>query len=172
MVDKVKAEKPIVTEHVVTLQQMTTHPQSTTFHACVGFTLVELIIVMAIVAILALMSLPLFNDYVRSARNKRCISELRTIDQAITAYILDKNALPGALSDVGMGGMMDPWNHLYVYALPAALEYPVTGKLNNDYDLYSMGSDGVSAPEFAGLGSPDDLVRVNNGSTFCVRDDL
>jgi len=150
------------------------------FLGTAGFTLVELIVVVAIVAILALMSIPVFTEYTTKTRNKRSIVELRTIDQAITAFILDKNTLPQTatgLSDVGMGNLKDPWNRPYHYqnlteTPVGAREYTSLGETNMDYDLYSTGSNGLSAPEFAGSGSADDLLRVNDGNYYSKRDEM
>lgn len=177
MEGKVTNKKAVVLEHSFRLQKMSALlKQGMVMHRS-GFTIVELIVVMAIVAILALLSIPVFNDYVAKTKNKRGIAELRTIDQAIISYILDKNTLPAGLGDVGMGSQQDPWKHLYVYqnlvTTPAgALEYTSLGETNTDYDLSSMGSDGISDTAFAGPGSADDLMRVNNGSYYSKRDDL
>lgn len=177
MVDKMTNGKPIVTEQSVALQQLSAHPQQATFLDCVGFTLVELIVVVAVLTILAALALPSFNDFVTSAKNKSCLADLRTIDQAITAYIIENNARPASLGAVGFGGKLDPWKRLYVYKnLTDADAVPrddsAFNPLNTDYDLYSTGSDGASAQAYDGVGSPDDLARVNNGSYYSKRDDL
>jgi len=179
-VDKVTAEKPIVTENTVTIKRMSTHLDQQTSADCAGFTLVELIVVVAIVMILALISIPAFTEYIAMTKNKRSIADLNTIDKAITAYVIDKNTLPPTgtcLNDVGMGNMKDPWNRNFVYInLGDAGAEPrqdrVFQPLNTDYDLYSTGIDGTSDKTFAGPGSTDDLVRVNNGSTYILRDEL
>jgi len=36
--------------------------------------------------------------------------------------------------------------------------------LNDDYDLYSMGQDGVSAPPITAKPSQDDILRASDGS--------
>ena len=36
--------------------------------------------------------------------------------------------------------------------------------LNSDYDLYSMGKDGVSSPPITAKPSQDDVIRASNGS--------
>lgn len=59
-----------------------------------GFTLVELLIVVAIIAILALVALPnLLNAQVR-AKVSRAKADMRTIATAMEAYHTDKNAYP------------------------------------------------------------------------------
>lgn len=128
-----------------------------------GFTLVELLMVVAIVGALATMAIPAFNQYITLSKNKRCIGDIRTIDKAITAYILEKNALPGSLGDVGMAGQKDPWGRPYQYATPPSLKDSSTDPLNDDYDLYSWGKDGASADDDSDPTSADDIVRSNSG---------
>lgn len=141
-----------------------------TVSAHAGFTLVELLMVVALMGALAVMSIPIFTSYITTARNKRCIGDIRTIDKAVTSYILEKNALPASLADVGMANQKDPWGRPYQYqdVSPSSgntpLEYDVTGeRLNEDYDLYSQGKDGASNAVFDSSGA-DDIVRANNGS--------
>lgn len=58
-----------------------------------AFTLIELLVVIAIRAILAAMLFPVFVRAKESGRRTECISNLRTIHQALTMYADDTNAL-------------------------------------------------------------------------------
>ena len=49
-----------------------------------GFTLVELVVVIAILGILAGLAIPRFMDATASARGARIVADMRTIDSAIT----------------------------------------------------------------------------------------
>jgi general secretion pathway protein G len=137
-----------------------------------GFTLVELIVVAAILGLLATMAIPALNNYVKITKTKRAIADIRTIDKAITAYIIEKNSLPTTLADIGMASQKDPWGRPYLYQDLAApvppllgpLEYDITGNpLNTDYDLCSCGADGACSAAFNLASSPDDIVRAQNG---------
>jgi general secretion pathway protein G len=134
-----------------------------------AFTLVELIIVVGILGILALMAMPAFNSYIEMTREKRCLSDIVTIERAIEAYVIDKNALPDSLSDIKMDGQLDPWGRPYRYNKNVndgtALEYPGgTGDvLNTDYDLYSTRAD-LPALTVPNATSENDIVRMNNGA--------
>lgn len=128
-----------------------------------GFTMVELLVVSAILGVLALMALPVFNDYITKTKNKRCAGDIRTLEKAVTAYILERNALPVSLAEVGMADRTDPWGRPYQYNKNATLEDGFTFKLNEDYDLYSMGSDGASDTDGSLPQCADDIVRANTG---------
>lgn len=146
-----------------------------TGRSCSGFTLIELILVVALVGILATLAIPSFNSYTKKAKNGASATDIRNIDRAITSYILDKNAFPVLLSDIGtMGTMADPWKHLYEYqvVVPGSVELLdiASQPFNTDYDLYSKGADGASELTAGGVGNEDDIVRSNNGIFVGMRD--
>ena len=59
-----------------------------------GFTLVELIIVIAILGILAGIAIPRFLDATATARGAKIVADLRTIDSAIVIYNAKTGAYP------------------------------------------------------------------------------
>ena len=65
-----------------------------------GFTLAELLIVMAIILILAAIAIPNFNKQLESARETSDVNALRaSYSEAMTKYMLDKNGT-GASGDI------------------------------------------------------------------------
>jgi len=56
-----------------------------------GFTLVELLVVMAIIAILAAMIMPVLMEAKDAAKMKRCVGNLRQLGAAVALYIDDHN---------------------------------------------------------------------------------
>ncbi|MDP3695619.1 MAG: type II secretion system protein GspG [Desulfocapsaceae bacterium] len=135
-----------------------------------GFTLVELLVVIAIIGTLAGIAIPLFFQYIDTARVTRAKSEIRMLSQEITSYYLQHNRYPNNLAEIGLGAMLDPWRNPYEY-LPIAGTPPGKHRkdhamvpVNKDYDLYSMGEDGKSQTPFTAKASRDDIVRANDGS--------
>jgi general secretion pathway protein G len=135
-----------------------------------GFTLVELMVVMAIISALAGIATPAYMTYLEKARIIRAIAEIRTLDKDIFAYKLGNDKLPGTLGDIGRGTLDDPWGNPYQYLNFANITG--TGKmrkdhfkvpLNTDYDLYSMGKDGQTAVPLTAAASHDDIIRANDG---------
>jgi general secretion pathway protein G len=81
-----------------------------------GFTLLELIIVMSIIAILATLAVPRFNSAVRAAREAVLKEDLHVMRSAIDSYTMDKQKAPQSLDDLVQSGYLraipeDPMTH-------------------------------------------------------------
>ncbi len=140
-----------------------------------GFTLIEIMMVVAIAAVLSAIALPAYNSYVERVRVTRAIVEIRILSKEISSGTSDNGILPATLNDIGRGGLLDPWGHPYQYLNYAAAGHGGHGHpghirmdrslhpLNSDYDLYSKGKDGKSAPAITAKISQDDIIRANDG---------
>jgi len=116
-----------------------------------GFTLIEILVVMAIIAMLAVMVAPnLFNQQAGAMRDV-ALSEISTLEAALDIYRLDVGEYPDSLE-----GLMendtdraswngpylrrslpkDPWENDYVYE-----------SNGRDFTLLSYGADGMSGGE-------------------------
>jgi len=135
-----------------------------------GFTLVELIIVIAILATLAAIATPLFSNYIDRTRINRAKVEIRILSREITIFHLENQRFPNSLAELGLGPMRDPWGNPYQYRPVAGTPLGKLRKdhamvpVNQDYDLYSMGKDGKSQAPFTARASRDDIVRANDGA--------
>lgn len=136
-----------------------------------GFTLIELVIVLAIVTTLAAIAVPAYNAFVTKARVIQAIAAIREISTDITAYSVDTGAFPASLDDVGYGTRLDPWGNPYQYVnIETAKGKGGLRKdkslvpINSDFDLYSKGKDGKSQQSLAPKVSHDDIIRANDGS--------
>jgi general secretion pathway protein G len=81
-----------------------------------GFTLIELIIVMTIIAILATLAVPYFAGAVKHAREAVLREDLQTMRMAIDSYTMDKQKAPQSLDDLIQEGYLkavpeDPMTH-------------------------------------------------------------
>ena len=135
-----------------------------------GFSLVELLLVLAIIGTLAAISLPIYANALRQARAARAIGDIKVIEIDILVFRMSTGNFPSSLSDIGRDARHDPWGNAYEY-----LSFDdVKGKgsmrkdrflvpLNSDYDLYSKGPDGKSVPPLTAKASRDDIVRANDG---------
>jgi general secretion pathway protein G len=71
-----------------------------------GFTLMELIIVMAIIAVLALVAIPSFKGALRAAREAVLKEDLHVMRAAIDSYTMDKQKAPQSLDDLVQSGYL------------------------------------------------------------------
>ncbi len=82
-----------------------------------GFTLIELMIVVAVMLILVSMAVPLYKTTIIRAREGVLRDDLFTLRQVIDQYTLDKQKAPQSLDDLVAGG--------YIKLIP---EDPFTGR--------------------------------------------
>lgn len=81
-----------------------------------GFTLVELMIVMAIIGVLVTVAIPSYLGAVRQAREAVLKEDLHTLRSAIDSYTADKQKAPQSLDDLVNEGYLreiplDPMTH-------------------------------------------------------------
>lgn len=135
-----------------------------------GLTLIELMIVIAIIGILASIAIPAYQDYVEEAKVAGAVTDIAAISIKIQAYWEDERAYPPNLAAIGEGGKLDPWENPYQYtdltqpgSTGAARKDRNLVPLNSDFDLYSMGEDGASVGPLSAAKSQDDVLRANDG---------
>ena len=68
-----------------------------------GFTLIELVVVIAILGILAGLAIPRFLDATATARGARIVADMRTIDSAIVIYNAKSGSLPANFTAAATG---------------------------------------------------------------------
>jgi general secretion pathway protein G len=131
-----------------------------------GFTLIEIMVVIAILAILAAVVVPKLVGRTDDARITATKTQIKNIEQALNLYKLDNGVYPSTEQGldalvspptIGViprnwkeGGYMgkipvDQWGNGYVYLYP--------GSEGGEYDLYSYGADG----EEGGTGPAADI---------------
>jgi general secretion pathway protein G len=135
-----------------------------------GFTLIELIITIAIISILAKIAIPIYANYVERTKIAVAASDISTMSKQIKVYYLEADAYPASLADIGAATKLDPWGNPYIYlslsdpsSLGAARKDRNLTPLNSDFDLYSKGKDGQSNPPISTPYSSDDVLRANDG---------
>jgi general secretion pathway protein G len=121
-----------------------------------GFTLIEIMVVVVILAVLGALVVPKILENVDKARVTRAQSDIRAIETALDLYRLDNFKYPTTeqglaalvkqpvdpnITNYRAGGYLkaipkDPWNNPYQYVSP--------GADGRDYDITSYGRDGKS----------------------------
>jgi len=145
-----------------------------------GVQLIELVIVVAIVAILGAIAVPSYNLIMDRAHNSQAEVDIKSIEQAIERFYVSNNRYPDTLTEIGFNNFPDPWNNNYQYLRIYGADLNGKGDLrkdknlnpvNSDYDLYSMGKDGQTKLPFTSAVSKDDVVRANNGRFVGLAED-
>lgn len=138
-----------------------------------GFTLIELMLVIAIIGTLSAIAIPHYISYRDRAYLAAVIGEFKGIEKVVYVFLTDNGRFPATLAEAGLGAPMDPWGNSYVYYpmdnVPKGVKIRKDKSLhpvNTDFDLYSLGKDGKSVAPFTAKASRDDIVRCNNGGFF------
>ena len=112
-----------------------------------GFTLVELLLVLVILALIAGLVLPGIIGKAESAKAKAASSQISRIGMSVESFYLDTGVTPSSLDDLvneppgvtGWNGpyikntlLKDPWGEPYKYAVPGE---------HGDFDIWSYGAD-------------------------------
>ena len=127
-------------------------------HRALGFTLIEIMVVVAIIAILGATVVPKVINYPNDARVTRAKQDISNFGQALELYKLQNYSYPS--TEQGLEALVekpsgdpepanwtdsyiqslnkDPWNRPYLYLSPGE---------NGDYDIISLGNDGAEGGE-------------------------
>jgi len=113
-----------------------------------GFTLVELLLVLVILALIAGLVLPGIIGKAEGAKVKAASSQITRISMSVESFYLDTGSTPDSLSELvnkpatvsGWNGpyirnsiLKDPWGREYQFRIPGD---------HGDFDIYSYGADG------------------------------
>lgn len=134
-----------------------------------GFTLIETMMMVAVLGVLVGIAMPLYQAYRDRVRSRMAAQEISAMAGVVQRFELDRRALPASLDLIGLGGKLDPWGRPYVYynveanGRGGARKDRRLNPLNTDFDLYSRGPDGKTKPQVSQKDSLDDLIRASNG---------
>ena len=129
-----------------------------------GFTLLEMLVVLGILALLATIAYPQVIRYLGIARTETARAQIAAISTALELYALDNGGFPpqkvglAALIKKPTGsrrwsgpylnksqGLVDPWGHPYHYRIPGR---------NMPFEVYTFGRDNVQG----GTGEDGDIA--------------
>lgn len=134
-----------------------------------AFTLVELLVVFAILGALASIAIPSYGNYLETVREDKAILEIRIMEKEIKVFEGANGRFPVSLNEIGFGNSLDPWGNPYQYLDFATGDADDQRRdrnlrpINTDFDLYSMGRDGQTQTQVNARWARDDIIRGNDG---------
>jgi len=138
-----------------------------------GFTFIELLLVVIVAAVLLGVAVASYSHFVERARIARAVGEIGEIHLQVAMFDLNNRRNPADLTELDMGGRLDPWGSPYQYLSFDGLEGNGPKRKNKDmvpvnsaYDVYSMGPDGLSETPFTSIPGRDDIVMAGDGAYF------
>ena len=154
-----------------------------------AFTLVELVFVVAIVALLISVAMPSFEESKRKQIIAQCESQIVVLSQRLEKYKGINYGYPNSLAELGAEEEdcygnpfqylnLDNFDDKGMYTGPADAKGPTKPRkdknlkpLNTDFDLFSMGADGEYKDTLSAKVSRDDIIRANDGTFIGFADD-
>jgi general secretion pathway protein G len=135
-----------------------------------GFSIFEIVVVLAIGGIILAITVPAVQSYIDRARTAQAITDIGQMSATIKQYSRSHGAFPDTLADVNLDTLADPWGRPYQYfnlvtakGNGSARKDKKLNPINSDYDLYSVGADGLTAAQLTNAKSRDDVVRARDG---------
>ncbi len=132
-----------------------------------GFTLIEIMVVVVIIALMGAMIGPTLFNKVQQAQDTRVAQDIRTVESALKFYRLDNYRYPMQAEGLealvsAPAGAEGKWNGPYLDALPkdpwgVPYQYQNPGSRGKEIDVFSLGADGQPGGE----GSNQDLGNWN-----------
>ena len=136
-------------------------------------------VALAIIGVLGLLASASYNGYIEKTRVHKASVDIVGIQFAIKQYEINNSVLPDDLGAIGQAAKLDPWGRPYVYVNlqgkngnGSARKDHKLNPLNSDYDLYSLGKDGLTKPQITQKDSLDDVIRAHDGAFVGLASDF
>lgn len=144
-----------------------------------AFSLVETLVVCALLSTLASLAAGIYVSALKTARVTRAIGDLHAIGLDVQQFYLRHNRYPTTLAEALPLPPNDPWGRPYVYtdlsqrgSRGRARKDGRLNPINSDFDLYSVGADGRTTTPLTAPLSKDDVIRARDGAFLGLASDF
>ena len=130
-----------------------------------GFTLIELLIVVAIIGIIAAIAIPNLLNAIQRGKQKRTMSDLRSIGTAVESYQVDNGYIPSATTGTVASTINTPLTPTFIKVMPSVdawkgnLYYVHSGATIAEYSIVSYGKDSAGEGTLPALGATTNFNR-------------
>lgn len=145
---------------------MNSTEKKTALAARAGFTLVELLVVVAIIGILGTIAIHNVKKYIDNTNDTAARATVQSVSEAVTSYYIAKKKMPTRLEQLvegtdddppviegGEGALLDPWEN--------ELKYEIKGKR---FVIISAGPDGEFGTDDDIRSDKKDSKKPNSGN--------
>ncbi|HOY70967.1 MAG TPA: prepilin-type N-terminal cleavage/methylation domain-containing protein [Methylotenera sp.] len=139
-----------------------------------GFTLIEMMITVAIIGILAAIAIPAYKDYTEKAKISGAVSDIAAMGTIIEQFFQENRRYPDSLAEVNLDTKRDPWDQPYVYlnltgpGNGGARKDHALNPINTYFDLYSIGSSHDTHVQVSHARSKEDVIWGRDGKFINV----
>lgn len=124
------------------------------------FTLMEMLTVIAIIALLGGIATPMFLNHLKKAKRQTARTQIQMLEQAVNDFMLDTGKFPKNIDDLLKNPGEKKWNGPYLAKVTEVPKDPwgykytlIVPGTHGDFDIISFGTDGVAG----GAGDAEDI---------------
>ncbi len=123
-----------------------------------GFTLIELMIVVAIIGILAAVAIPAYQDYLNRSKMTEVLAAVGACKTSVSEYAAAKNVLPADITTSGCSNAGTQYMSNMDVAAGGVIKATVANIADQTGDILQMAPSKTAMPTFTAAGDGDPIL--------------